>query len=380
MSDPLDGQGLDDELLDVDDDDTGWLEGLRRAGLPVREPSRMVVVGERAPSPGLRQLLEEASPAASPGLRQLVAESLAPQTRTAYERDWADFDLWCRVHEIDDALDATALAVGEYVNELVRDRKAISTIRRRLAAIRFAFTLAGRPSPTTDPLITTALAGAQRLLGTAKVQAAPLRLDEARSMVLGLPIVAPNRPTMRRDQLLVALGWAGALRSGELVGLDVDDVHVVGDPNDGDGGALIRIRAGKGAGGAVEYVAVPFSQQWSTCPVRRALAYVRPLRSGPLFRHIDRHGKAHGRLTARSVTDVVRRSVLEALQRDPAPYTSHSLRAGFVTEARARGVPDELIARHTRHARAGQRRGGILHVYDRPTDLLERTALDASWW
>ena len=40
---------------------------------------------------------------------------------------------------------------------------------------------------------------------------------------------------------------------------------------------------------------------------------------------------------------------------DPDGYSSHSLRAGFVTEARARGVPDELIARHTRHTRPGQR-------------------------
>jgi integrase len=382
VTDPLDDEAdVTDDERHGEDDEAGWLEGLRRAGLPVREPARAAfAVGERALSPGLRQLLDEASPAASTGLRQLVAESLAPATRTAYERDWADFDLWCRVHDLDETLDATPLAVGEYVNELVRDRKAISTIRRRLAAIRFAFTLAGRPPPTTDPLITTALAGAQRLLGTTTVQAAPLRLDEVRAIVLGLPIVAPNRPTMRRDQLLVALGWAGALRSAELVALDVDDLHVVGDPNDGDGGLLIRIRAGKGACGQVEHVAVPFSQQWSTCPVRRALAYLRPLRAGPLFRHIDRHGHTHRRLTARSVTDVVRRAVLEALQLDPAPYTSHSLRAGFVTEARARDVPDDLIARHTRHARPGQRRGGILHVYDRPTDLLERPALQSAWW
>lgn len=380
----LDAPGVDADDADRDEgpdaDDQGWLDGLRRVGLPVHPDRPVVAVGERTASPGLRQLLDEASPAASLGLRQLVAESLAPGTRTAYERDWADFDLWCRIHDIDEALDATALAVGEYVNELVRDRKAISTIRRRLAAVRFAFTLAGRPSPTRDPLITTALAGAQRLLGTTTVQAAPLRLEAMRAIVLGLPIVAANRLTMRRDQLLVALGWAGALRSAELVGLDVDDLHVVGDPADGDGGLLVRIRSGKGANGQHDYVAVPFSQQWSTCPVRRALAYLRPMRAGPLFRHIDRHGRPHGRLAPRSVTDVVRRSVSVCLQTDPAPFTSHSLRAGFVTEARSQGVPDELIARHTRHARPGQRRGGILNVYDRPSDLLERPALGNAWW
>jgi len=114
--------------------------------------------------------------------------------------------------------------------------------------------------------------------------------------------------------------------------------------------------------------------------VRRTIAYTASIRRGPVFRHIDRHGTPHRRLGARPVSDIVRLAVTEALQYDAAGYSSHSLRAGFVTEARARSVPDDLIARHTRHARAGQRRGGILHVYDRPTDLLERRALGSNWW
>lgn len=141
----------------------------------------------------------------------------------------------------------------------------------------------------------------------------------------------------------------------------------------------MRVRNGKGSDGA-EWVAVPFSAQILTCPVRRTIAYTRTLRSGAIFRHIDRHGKWRGRLGARPVSDVVRRAVAETMQIDATGYSSHSLRAGFVTEARSRGVPDELIARHTRHARPGHRRGGILNVYDRPTDLLERPALSSSWW
>jgi hypothetical protein len=69
---------------------------------------------------------------------------------------------------------------------------------------------------------------------------------------------------------------------------------------------IIRVRNGKGATGA-ESVAVPFSTQLASCPVRRLIAYTRHLRTGPLFRHVDRHGKTHGRLNARPVGDVVRR-------------------------------------------------------------------------
>ena len=358
---------------DLDDED--WLGGLRAAGLPVRQPGRPV-----GPSPGLRHLLDEATPAASAGLRELVANSVADSTRAAYEKDWRDFALFCRVHGHGDPLDATALVVGEYINDLVRDHKAYATITRRVAAIGFCQQLATGRKATGDPLVSTALTGARRLLaGRGTKQATPLRLAEMRSIVVALPIIDHRRPAMRRDQLLVGLGWASALRASELVGLDVDDLTVVGDPGSGDGGLLIRVRHPKGDGG-VEWMAVPFASQWSSCPVRATIAYLRTVRAGPLFRHIDRHGKVHGRLGPRPVTDVVRRAIAETLQIDPAGYSSHSLRAGFVTEARAHGVPDELIARHTRHTRPGHRRGGILNVYDRPTDLLERPALSPSWW
>jgi integrase len=56
-----------------------------------------------------------------------------------------------------------------------------------------------------------------------------------RPTVTTSPIIAVARAAMRRDQLLVALGWASALRASEPVGLDVEDLTVVGDPNAGTG-------------------------------------------------------------------------------------------------------------------------------------------------
>lgn len=378
---PDDGPEPDD-VEDVDDeddvDDEEWLGGLRRLGVPVRFTAADGVV---APSAGLRQLLDEAAPAvASPALRDLIANSIAPATRAAYEKDWLDFDVFCRAGRHGDPLAATAVVVGEYVNEMVRDRRAYSTITRRLAAISFCQRVAVGSTVARDPLVTTALQGARRLLAARGTrQAAPLRLADLRSIVTALPIVAPGRPSMRRDQLIVALGWASALRASELVNLDVEDLTVVGDPNVGDGGLLVRVRTGKAAH-KIEWVAVPFSTHVHTCPVRRTITFTASIRTGPVFRHIDRHGRPLRRLGARSVTDIVRRAVTETLQYDAAGYSSHSLRAGFVTEARARGVPDDLVARHTRHARPGGRAGGILNVYDRPTDLFERPALQPTWW
>jgi hypothetical protein len=74
--------------MDDLDDEEDWLDGLRAAGLPVRHPARPA-----GPSPGLRHLLDEATPTASAGLRELVANSVAASTRAAYEKDWRDFAL-----------------------------------------------------------------------------------------------------------------------------------------------------------------------------------------------------------------------------------------------------------------------------------------------
>ena len=264
-------------------------------------------------------------------------------TREVYEKDWREFGSFCRAHRLcDDPVDATALAVGEYVNEMVRDRKAYSTISRRIAAISFCQRLATGSTATYDPLVVTALQGARRLLsGRGVTQAMPLRLVEMRSIVTSLPIVAERRAAMRRDQLVIGLGWASALRASELVGLDVEDLTFVGDSNTGVGGLLVRVRNGKGAD-RVEWVAVPFASHIHTCPVRRTMRYTASLRSGPLFRHIDRHGRQPRLVGARPVTDIVRRVVTNTLQIDAAGYTSHSMRAGFVTMPRALYSPQAV--------------------------------------
>ena len=367
--------------IDVDDDAGEWLSGLERVGLPVRHDHRRPTdAGDRLPA-SVSHLVERSwgIEHASSGVRALVERSLSPATRDAYEADWLDFVAWCRAAGVADPLDARDVDVAEYVAHLTQARLAVATIRRRLAGIAFAYELMNKVSPSQSSLVRRTVIGAARTLGTAQDRAAPLRLEQMRRLTVGVPIVNAGDHAMRRDQLLVALGWASALRCSELVALDVEDLHFVGDPDRGDGGVLIRVRRSKtDQAAASAFVAVPYSSQWASCPVRLALSYSRRVRTGPLFRHIDRHGKIHRRLSADAVSRVLKSTITELLDVDATPFRSHSLRAGFVTEARSHGVPDELIARHTRH-RHTSTRNGILDRYDRPTDLLERTPFDG-WW
>lgn len=96
----------------------------------------------------------------------------------------------------------------------------------------------------------------------------------------------------------------------------------------------------------------------------------------PAGRHIDRQRRHRGRLTVEGATTILRGHIADVRRRDPAPYSSHSLPAGFVTEARARGVPDAAIMRRTGHTSAHS-----LHRYDRPEDLLaDATHYLGEWW
>ena len=115
-----------------------------------------------------------------------------------------------------------------------------------------------------------------------------------REIVRRLPLLRANHPAMRRDQLLLALGWATALRASELVALDVDDLRFVGDPTHG-GRVLVRIRRSKtDQTGRTEYVVVPFATHFSVCPAMMARRWCTPddpgRCSGPLIVMADPAG------------------------------------------------------------------------------------------
>jgi integrase len=362
------GQYDDDGL--VDDADAGdgegevgeWLDGLRAAGLPV------TTVRHADSRRGVSE------PAAA-----LIAASWAPATLRSYESSWGIFAGWLCARGVHDPLEATEVDVADYIAYHVQAGLSAAYLARNLTAIAHGFEIANRPSPTKHPLAARTAAGARRTIGAAQRRAAPLRLDDLRRLIAGMAIVTGRKPSdamIRRDRALLTVGWAAALRAGELVALNVDDVTFTGDPDRGAGGMLIHLHRSKTdqtAAGA--HVAVPYSTHIGSCPVRSLQLLARDRRSGPLFRTIDRHRRIGGRLSADAVSLIVRRHVERVLGHDPGLYSGHSLRAGFVTEARHQGIAPHLIMRQTRHSDAR-----MLTVYDRPADLLTEPVLAGEWW
>ncbi|MGH9454256.1 MAG: site-specific integrase [Terriglobia bacterium] len=139
------------------------------------------------------------------------------------------------------------------------------------------------------------------------------------------------------------VGFAGAFRRSELVGLNVEDFEF------NDDGLVVHLRRSKtDPEGRGRKVGIPYGSTPATCPGRAVQAWLAVLKAenGPVLRTIDRHGHIfETRLTPQSVALVVKR--LTAKIGLLGDYAGHSLGAGLATAAA--GVPERAIMAQTGH-------------------------------
>src|SRR5579872_6039512 len=149
--------------------------------------------------------------------REFARHSKAENTLRGYRSDWRDFCGWCERNGRG-PLPASPEVVASYIAECA-GRLKVGSIQRRLNAIAEAHKAVGLDSPTAAGIVRNTLKGIRRTMGTATVQKAAALTDDIRAMVdstdsglIGL-----------RDRALILLGFAGAFRRSELVGLGVED-------------------------------------------------------------------------------------------------------------------------------------------------------------
>ena len=169
-----------------------------------------------------------------------------------------------------------------------------------------------------------------------------------------------------RDRALILVGFAGAFRRSELVGLDVADLEETDD------GLRVTLRRGKtDQEGEGRTVGVPFGSHKDLCPVRamRAWLQVRGDHEGAIFVGVNRSGKlADTRLTGYGFSKIIK-TLAKAAGLDPALYSGHSLRSGHVTEALGRGAPERVVQNQTGHKGVVQ-----LRKYAREADLFKKNS------
>lgn len=269
-----------------------------------------------------------------------IEKSKAENTRRAYRADWQDFAAWCEKYRRM-ALPASPDTVAYYLADRSLKLKT-STLQRRLATIAEAHRAAGHELPTRHAQVKLVWAGIRREKGTAQAHVKPVLTKHIRLMVANLPASLLGV----RDRALILLGFAGAMRRGELVGLDVDDLAI------GDEGIVVIVRKSKtDQTGAGRKIGIPFGKYDETCPVRAVQAWLEQsgIGEGPVFRSVNKHGHVmEGRLSDKAVAAVVKRSLVAA-GKSARRFAGHSLRAGLITQAAMSGVSERAIQEQSGH-------------------------------
>jgi integrase len=273
-------------------------------------------------------------------VREYIRASKAENTVRGYQSDWRHFWAWCATRDLCPLL-AAADTVSGYIAECAGHLKP-GSIQRRLNAVAEAHKAVGLDSPTHAAIVRNTLKGIRRTLGTAPAQKTAALTDDIRALVgtTDAGIIGA------RDRALILLGFAGAFRRSELVGLDV------GDCSFGRDGLMVTLRRSKtDHDGAGRKIGIPYGSNPETCPVRNLQEWIAQagIATGPLFRSINRHGQVQAdRLSGIDVARLVKK-LADRAGLDRRNYAGHSLRAGHATAAAIAGASERSIMKQTGH-------------------------------
>ena len=280
----------------------------------------------RAPVPAVKVSL----PDISAEVQGYLDQSMAPNTRRAYESAFRQFETWCGLRKLV-SLPATANTCAAYLASMAIAGKRASSIDVTRAAMRKFHLGAGYADVTADPRIEQTLKGIRREHGTAKHFKTPIMLSQVKAMLATL-----HRQTLagKRDAALLLLAFATASRRSEIVNLQVSDL----EPR--EEGYLVHIRHSKTdqAGAGMEK-AVVFGAHTSTCPVLAVREWLEAsgIMDGLLFRSVSQGGVIGGSLSDKAMYNIVKRMATDA-GLHAGKFGCHSLRSGALTEGAKRGV------------------------------------------
>lgn len=290
----------------------------------------------------------------SEGTRKLRALADAPATLRAYAADWRHFGLWCHEHgrRPFDGTEPLETIVGDYL-AAIHETLAISTLRRRVAAIVRQARLAQVPFDTKHPDIREVLRGAANATRRELRQAAALTTLDIQKLVAA----CGGDLAGLRDRALILVGFAGALRRSELVALQHHHLRWTAQ------GMVLRIARSKTDSEGKD-IGIPHGRNERTCPTTHLRRWIEQARitEGTLFRRVDRWGKPGRKpMSPGSVRLVLGKRARAAgmVGSKLEPISPHGLRAGFITTAYGNGVADERIMEHTRQKSLETMRGYV---------------------
>jgi integrase/recombinase XerD len=258
----------------------------------------------------------------------------APATMRSYHADVEVFEKWCVTKGIDRPFPASVETVCRFLEDQ-GERKAPSTVQRRLYAIRKVHRLLRMPDPTYDEEINLTFRRVRRANAVRPRQAKGL----TRQYLDRFLESEPESPWGLRNRAMLSLGYELLTRRSELIALRNSDITLRDD-----GTLRVLIRRGKADPFGVGRVA--FTSVRTAELVRQWLDY-RGQDIEWLFCPIYQ-GKVIDRCLE---TTTVKRVVKEAAKRcelrpdEVASFSGHSMRVGAAQDLLRRGFDTAAIMR-----------------------------------
>ena len=292
-----------------------------------------------------------------------IDAELAASTRETYECAWRQWDRWCRGRGID-PLPAPPKALAAFLAERAEAGLTFGTLDGYCSGIAHRHHQEGLADPTANVVVRQVRRGLRRIMGVSpRRQAHPLTVAELGQIVGCIDV---DTAIGKRDRAILLVGYASAMRPGEVSALNVEDI--TRKPS----GILINVRRSKTDQDARgQLVGVARGDNPQTDPIRALDDWlrVRPSEPGALFTRIFwRNHLTVERIGPRAISRTVQERAITA-GLDGIPVSGHSLRAGHATTAAVNGASIDRIAAQTRHRDLGT----LVSHYIRPAEAMMTT-------
>lgn len=289
--------------------------------------------------------------------RAFLAAATSDNTRRTYRSAIQHFLAWGGLLPCDqDAVVRYLLIYAPTLNP--------RTLALRLTALSQWHLHQGFPDPTSTPNVRKTLAGIERTHGTPKKKAKALPVADLAVIVAHL--AGLDTLAAKRDNALLQVGYFGAFRRSELVGLSVADL--AWEP-EGVIVTLARSKTDQNGQGIVK--AIPYGEGLC-CPATALRIWLDSanITAGPLFRSVTRWDEVGAdALNPASVNTVLERRAKAARLGYVPQLSSHSLRRGMATSAYRAGADFRDIKRQ-----GGWRHNGTVQGYIEEAGRFEENA------
>ena len=209
-----------------------------------------------------------------------IEAELANSTRETYDCAWRQWERWCRGRGIN-SLPAPPEALAAFLAERAEAGLTFGTLDGYCSGIAHRHHQEGLADPTADVVVRRVRRGLRRIMGVApRRQAHPLTVAELGQIVAS---IATDTAIGTRDRAIILVGYASAMRPGEVSALNVEDL--LRQPT----GVLINIRRSKTDQDARgQLVGVVRGENRLTDPIRALDEWLkfRPAGPGALFTRV----------------------------------------------------------------------------------------------